>query len=241
MFEMFDRRERTIIGLAISISVVLLIVIAILAMVNQQPVEQIQPEQYFDKSLPFVPMVESPRKAIKPSTDVIASPRMSLSDVIRSARTWGPAYQYWYGKSAPDFTVTDIRGQQHKLSDYRGKPVLIIFWATWCRPCLVEIPHLIELRNSVGEDKLAMLAISYIGPRNSTETVKRFVAANPIINYTVISTDVRNMPRPYSLVTSIPSSFFIDPQGRIKFATSGLVSLDAIKAILQAPLEESYP
>ena len=98
----------------------------------------------------------------------------------------------------------------------------------------MEIPHLIELRNTISEDKLAILAISYIGPMNSTETVKKLVAANPVINYTVISTDVKNVPRPYNLVATIPSSFFIDPQGKIKLATEGVMPQPQMKAIIEA-------
>ncbi|MCJ7730655.1 MAG: TlpA family protein disulfide reductase [Sedimentisphaerales bacterium] len=161
-------------------------------------------------------------------------PKPTLRDIIARRRGWGPAYANWQGKEAPDFTVTDINGRQHTLSEYRGKNVMLTFWATWCRPCIMEIPHLIELRNTIGEDKLAILAISYIGPMNSTERVKKFIAANPVINYTVISTDGMSMPRPYNLVTTIPSSFFIDPQGRIKLATEGLIPLKDTKAIIKA-------
>jgi len=158
----------------------------------------------------------------------------SLRDIIKRARGWGPAYVNWYGKEAPDFTVTDITGKTHRLSDYRGRNVMLIFWTTWCRPCIMEIPHLIELRNTVGEDKLAMLAISYIDFRNKPETVKKFVAANPVINYTVTATDIYAMPRPYNLINSIPCSFFIDPDGRIKLATEGLIGLPDTRAIIEA-------
>ncbi len=163
-----------------------------------------------------------------------AGSKPTLRDIIARRRTWGPAYAYWFKEKAPDFVVTDITGKRHKLSEYRGRNVMLIFWATWCRPCIMEIPHLTELRNTIGEDKLAMLAISYIGPMNSTERVRKFVAATPAINYTVISTDGAAMPRPYNLVNSIPTNFFIDPEGRIKFATEGTTSLRDIKAILEA-------
>jgi peroxiredoxin len=162
------------------------------------------------------------------------SSKPSLNDIIKRARGWAPAYFKWVGKEAPDFTVTDITGKTHRLSDYRGKTVMLIFWATWCRPCIMEIPHLIELRKTIGEDKLAMLAISFIDFRNSPETVKRLVAANPDINYTITATDRDTLPRPYNYIDSIPSSFFIAPDGRIKIATEGLIGLRDTKAIIEA-------
>jgi len=155
-------------------------------------------------------------------------PKPKLSDVINAARTWGPAFTPWHGKATPDFTLTDITGKKHTLSDYRGKDVLIVFWATWCRPCHMEIPHLIELRKTASENDLAMLAISNEKP----DLVKRFVAQAQM-NYTVL-TDPGTLPSPYNTVNAIPSSFFIDREGKIKLGTSGLISLDEIKAILQA-------
>jgi peroxiredoxin len=155
-------------------------------------------------------------------------PRAKLSDIINATRTWEPAFTPWRGKPAPDFTLTDINGKSHKLSDYRGKDVLLIFWATWCPPCRVEIPHLKELRKTTGQSDLAMLAIS----NEQVEKVRAF-AAEAQMNYTVL-TDRGNLPSPYNTVSAIPSSFFIDRQGRIKIGTSGLISLDEIKAILEA-------
>jgi peroxiredoxin len=163
------------------------------------------------------------------------NPKSTLRDIIARRRGWGPAYTSWFGQKAPDFTLTDINGKQHKLSDYRGKDVMIIFWATWCGPCKAELPHLIALRNLVGEDKLAMLAISYKSayPPETTEKVKDFVEQNKI-NYTVFSTDPGSMPSPFDRISGIPCSFFIDSEGKIKLATEGLLSLSEIKAILQA-------
>jgi peroxiredoxin len=209
--------------------------------VAKEAVEQTQTEGN-KKPSSSAPTVESPNNAValpqaKPKTDITVGPRVSpktnLRDVIRAARTWAPAYSYSFGQKAPDFTLTDINGKQHKLSDYRGKDVLIIFWATWCGPCKTEFPHLITLRNHISEDKLAMLAISYTYPPETTEKVKNFVEQNKI-NYTVFFTDAAAMPPLFSRVSSIPCSFFINPEGKIKLATEGLLSLDEIKAILQA-------
>ncbi len=183
----------------------------------------------------IVPAVVSANKTKQSKTDVNTRPKQSLRDIVRQARTWGPAYSSWFGQKAPDFTLVDINGKLHKLSDYKGKNVIIIFWATWCAPCVKEIPHLIALRNLESEDKLAILAISYITtfPRETAEKVKNFVEKNNI-NYTAFSARTSAMPPPYNRVSSIPCNFFIDPDGKIKLATEGLMSLGDIKAILNA-------
>ena len=161
----------------------------------------------------------------------------TLNEIIQAAKTWRPAYIPRYGKMAPDFTLTDIAGKQHKLSDYRGKDVILIFWAVWSPPCHIDIPHLIELRKTISEDKLVMLAISNEKP----DLLKRFVAKQRI-NYTVLP-DKGDMPVPFGVMRiyrtmGIPCSFFIDPEGKIKLAASGIVSLDEVKAILRVPSSE---
>jgi peroxiredoxin len=165
-------------------------------------------------------------------TQVDSNPRASsgpsLEQIIKAARTWGPSFKPWSGKPAPDFTLSDIEGNKHKLSDYKGKNVLIVFWATWCGPCLREIPDLIELRNTVSQDDLAVLAISNERP----DVVKKFVAKTKM-NYTILL-DPGILPGPYNTIRAIPSSFFIDSDGRIKLGSTGLVSLAEIKAIFAA-------
>lgn len=172
----------------------------------------------------------------KIDTQLSARTTLSLNDIIRNARTWRPAYTNWYGTPAPDFTLADLAGKEHKLSDYRGKNVLLVFWATWCGPCEVEVPHLIELQNQADKENLVILGLSYVStyPPNTEEMIKRFAAAKKI-NYPVFAIAEKIMPGPYNAINAIPSSFFIDPEGKIKLATSGLISLGEIKAILQAP------
>jgi len=220
-----EKQKQFGLWLTIVISVIILAGVLIWAVVKQQPVETTPTSHNHDHSQHHE---HSPFESFAESTDDANHQKMSLKDVIESARTWGPVYTSWYGKTAPDFTLADITGKQHKLSDYRGKDVMIIFWATWCRPCIMEMPHLIALRNIISEDKLAMLAISNENPA----LVKNFVNQKNI-NYTVLL-DQRTMPMPYSQVRSIPCSFFIDPEGKIKLATEGLLSLGEIKAIAQA-------
>lgn len=153
----------------------------------------------------------------------------NLDNVIKSRETWDVAFPAWSGVAAPDFTVTDVDGAEHKLSDYRGRDVLVVFWATWCPACNVEIPHLIELRKEFKEDELAILAMS----NETARHLKDFVVAKGI-NYSVVPLGSSILAKPYADVRSIPTSFFIDKQGTIKLAAVGLVSLEDSRAILKA-------
>ena len=159
----------------------------------------------------------------------VADANRSLSEIVKDAWTWGPEFHSWHGKLAPDITITDIKGKVHKLSDYRGKDVMLVFWATWCGPCKMEIPHLIALRKTISPEKLAILAISY----EPAAVVKGFISNSPL-NYDVFAVNANNMPRPFNIVNSIPCSFFINPEGKIKIATIGTLSLGDMKAIIEA-------
>ena len=233
-------RTRTRVWPVALFSATILAAALICAGCRKKPAEQTETQNPNQETTQSEPVGQSANQQIqdKPAiknTEPAVSGKLSLIDIIRFRRSWNPIYPSWYGKMAPDFALTDINGKHHKLSDYRGKDVLLILWATWCRPCIIEIPHLIELRNTTNEDKLAMLAISYIStmPPNTTEMVKSLVERKQI-NYTVISVDRGQVPAPYSRTTSIPSSFFVDSEGKIKLATEGVISFGEIKAILQA-------
>ncbi len=167
-------------------------------------------------------------------TPVINKPTLGM--IAARAQTWRPAFTDWYGRQAPDFSAADINGKQYTLSGYKGTNVMLVFWATWCGPCIYEMPHLIRLRSELGEDKLAMLGLSYITtfPPNSVEKIKAFVADNKKINYPIVPVAQQNLPAPFSQVNGIPCSFYIDPAGKIKFVTEGLISVPEIKAILDA-------
>jgi thiol-disulfide isomerase/thioredoxin len=161
-----------------------------------------------------------------------------LSDIVSSEKSWNPTLEAFAGKPAPDFTVKDITGKDQKLSDLRGKNVMVVIWAPWCGPCRMEIPDLVELRKTIAQDQLAILAVSYISPENTEEMVRQFVQQSTqqgvAINYTVAVVNKDAMPAPFSSAEYIPSTFWIAPDGTIKITTVGAVPLADMKAILKA-------
>jgi len=166
---------------------------------------------------------------IQAAANLFREPKPSLQAIIEASKQkWDAVFPEWWGKSAPDFSLTDIAGKPRKLSDYRGKDVIVVFWATWCGPCKLEIPHLKELRSFYSQDKLAILAIS----GEAVALVKGFVAEQQI-NYTVLL-NPNGLPEPYSKVEYVPSSFYIDPEGNVKLAVRGVVEAGDAKAIIQA-------
>ena len=200
---------------------IILIAVVIWAALNRQPLERANSKDILHE--------HTSSESLSTDAEDANTAGKSINDIIRTARGWQPAHKSWYGKTAPDFTITDITGKTHTLSDYRGRNVMVTFWASWCMPCLMEIPHLNALRSIISEDKLAILAISNEYP----DLVKKF-AADQKISYTVFSLDLRLLPKPYSYVNSIPAGFFIDQKGRLKLATEGFIQLASIRAILQA-------
>jgi peroxiredoxin len=171
-----------------------------------------------------VAVFASVRNRLGMSQDATGKQPVSIAE---NPKTWEIAFTASFGKNAPDFSVDDIKGKTHKLSDYQGRNVVVVFWATWCPACNLEIPHLIKLRKMLAEDKLAILSISNEEP----EHLKHFVESKGI-NYTVASLGDNPLPEPFANVISIPTSFFIDPEGKIKFAAVGLVPLADAKVIM---------
>ncbi len=121
---------------------------------------------------------------------------------------------------APEFALKDAMGRTVKLSDYRGKIVLLNFWATWCGPCKIEIPWFIEFEQTYKDKGFAVLGISM--DEEGWEIVRPYVERAKINYRMVIGND--SVATLYGGVDSLPTSFVIDKQGRIAAIHVGLVS-----------------
>jgi peroxiredoxin len=123
-------------------------------------------------------------------------------------------------KAAPEFELKDAHGRTVKMSDYKGKVVLLNFWATWCGPCKIEIPWFVDLEQRYKDRGFAVLGVSM--DEEGWEIVKPYIEARKM-NYRVVigSDEVADL---YGGVDSLPTSFIVDRQGKIAGVHVGLVS-----------------
>jgi thiol-disulfide isomerase/thioredoxin len=130
----------------------------------------------------------------------------------------------WEEKSAPDLSILTLDGQVVRLSSFRGKRVVVDFWATWCPPCIREVPHFRRLTREIPREDLVVLGVS----DESSAKLRQFVRENQI-EYLV--GHPRTPVPPYSEITSIPTTFFINREGLIESVLVGYHSYDELKAL----------
>ena len=147
------------------------------------------------------------------------------------------------GKPAPAFTLEDLNGKKVSLADYKGKAVLINFWATWCAPCKLETPWLVELRNQYAAQGFEILGISADDldrddAQKLAEEKKEIAhfAAQMKIPYPVLI-DGSSISQPYGGLDVLPTSFFVDRKGTVVAAQLGLTSKDEIEENIKKSLE----
>lgn len=172
-----------------------------------------------------------PPKPVKSS--VLPMPKIELKNVIAAAKSW-TAKEIEFGGAIPDLSLTDLEGTVHKLSDYRGRNVILNFWAPLFPHSKVELPQLAQLRNEVKPDELAILAISITNNENTEASIRQAVQAQTSINYPIVALAASSLPKPLNEVEFLPCNFFIDKQGEIKIVTEGLVPVQDMKSILRA-------
>ena len=131
------------------------------------------------------------------------------------------------GSEAPDFTVYDLEGNAHKLSDFRGKPVLLNFWASWCGPCQMEMPDFQKFYESHG-DKVNFIIVNLTdGQQETVESASAFITEQGYTFPVYYDTDI-DAAMKYG-VNAVPVSYFIDADGYFVAWAQGALSADMLQ------------
>ena len=139
------------------------------------------------------------------------------------------------GQPAPDFSLTALDGKTVKLSDFRGKAVLLNFWATWCEPCKIEMPWFVELQNKYGPQGLQVVGVAMDDA--STKDIAEF-SHKMGVNYPVlVGKDA--VGDEYGGIPYLPSTFYISRDGKVVDRVFGLVSRSEIENNIQKALGQA--
>lgn len=141
---------------------------------------------------------------------------------------------------AIDFTLKDQYGEEHTLSDYKGKTVFLNFWATWCPPCKAEMPdiqNVYETYDTEGEDALVVLGIAApnMGGEGSEEQIAAFLKEQGY-TYPVVMDTTGEIFSAYG-ITSFPTTFMIDREGNVFGYVTGMLSEDVMQSIIKQTME----
>jgi len=150
------------------------------------------------------------------------------------------------GKPAPAFALDDVSGKKISLAGYRGKAVLVNFWATWCGPCRIETPWLVELRDKYASQGFEILGVDTeaedlkpddkAGWAKNKAAVDKFVSDEDVDYPMLINGD--SIADAYGGLDDLPTSFFIDRNGKVVAATVGLTSESDIENNIKKALAD---
>ncbi len=129
---------------------------------------------------------------------------------------------------AESFVFTDLKGKQQHLSDYKGKWVLVNFWATWCPPCLEEIPDLVELHEAHRRKDLVVIGVALDSTEKSVrEFVQRFA-----ISYPVAIGDYDQAAQ-VGEVNVLPTTYLFNPKGELVSYQEGLLTRSSVESYIK--------
>lgn len=163
-----------------------------------------------------------------------ANPKLVLLLVTGIALSGGPAPANAQPRTptaeriAPDFSRQDLDKRDIRLSDFRGKVVLLNFWATWCAPCLAEMPRFAEWQQKYGERGLQIVGVSM----DDDEAPVRAIYQKLKLNYPVVMGD-ENIGGLFGGILGLPVTFLIDTEGKIRLQDEGQTKLEIIEREIQ--------
>ncbi len=162
---------------------------------------------------------------------VMKVPTNKIINALRIALVWvalaTPVSGY-----AGGFTLEDLDGKTHRLIDYRGKWVLVNYWATWCPPCLSEIPELISLHNDHKDNDLVVIGIAIRS--GSSYKVADFVEAHHM-NYPIVM-GYRDVTAQIGAANALPMSYLYSPTGEMVSRHDGEVTQQMVESVIKKRL-----
>jgi peroxiredoxin len=168
-----------------------------------QPVRPVQPQQ-------VVPIQPQPQVQVQP-----AKPRSSAGVTTSIGRTPG------VGDPAPDFTLKNLKGEKISLSDFKGQPVLINFWATWCGPCRIEMPVIDNMYQKYYQDQgFVVLAVDV---QESITVVRSFVDSMGL-TFPILLDHTGKVADGAYRIRAFPTSYFVGRDGKITAAHRGMMT-----------------
>lgn len=134
--------------------------------------------------------------------------------------------------AAPDFTMTDKDGNEVKLSNFAGKPIVLNFWASWCGPCQMEMPDFEEMYKTYGEDVQFVMVNMTDGSQETVESATQFITEK---GYTFpVYYDTKMEGAYYYSVYSLPMTYFIGADGYVAGRNTGMISGENLQKGIEA-------
>jgi len=142
----------------------------------------------------------------------------ALAACLASSAAPGAELKPWSGGATPPLVLRDMQGREHRLSDYKGKVVLLNFWATWCEPCREEMPSMQRLQDGLAGLPFAVLAVDF---GEGEARIAEFLQKMPV-RFTVLLDPQTKVAKAWK-VRVLPMSLVIDPAQRIRYTAVGEV------------------
>ncbi len=142
-----------------------------------------------------------------------------------------------FGAAAHEFAFKDTHGHEQRLSSYRGKWVLVNFWATWCPPCLDEIPDLVSLHNAHKDKDLVVIGIAmeYASPKGVMEFAEQHAISYPIV------LGNHKLAAQVGEVEALPSNYLFDPAGKLVAHQAGSITRDNVEEYIHSKKPPAKP
>jgi len=138
------------------------------------------------------------------------------------------------GKPAPGFTLVDLDGKKVSLADFKGKPVMVNFWATWCGPCKLEMPWFQEFGQKYAGQGLVILGLA---ADDAGKSVIANTAKKSGVTYPILLADDK-VEEAYGGVDYLPETFYVDRSGKVMLETAGITSEDGGKDEIEAHIKK---